>query len=93
VTSNSVHPGSVATKIWRGAPWWAQPIIQLVFRPFFITPEEGGATIVQLAVDPALENVTGKYFEKGQSVDPAPAARDEALARQLWDVSARLVRL
>jgi NAD(P)-dependent dehydrogenase (short-subunit alcohol dehydrogenase family) len=92
VTSNSVHPGSVATKIWRGAPWWAQPIIQLVFRPFFITPEAGGATIVQLAVDPALEGVTGKYFEKGQSVEPSPPARDEALARRLWDASARMVR-
>jgi NAD(P)-dependent dehydrogenase (short-subunit alcohol dehydrogenase family) len=91
VTSNSVHPGSVATKIWKGAPWWAQPIIQLVFRPFFITPEQGGATIVDLAVRPALDGVTGQYFEKGRSVAPAPPAQDEALARRLWDASARMV--
>jgi retinol dehydrogenase-14 len=93
VTSNSVHPGSVSTKIWNGAPWWAQPVIRLVFRPFFITPEQGAATIVDLAANPALEGVTGQYFEKGHSVAPAPAAQDAALARRLWDVSARLVRL
>jgi retinol dehydrogenase-14 len=93
VTSNSVHPGSVATKIWKGAPWWAQPMIQLVFRPFFVTPEQGGAAIVDLAASPALDGVTGQYFEKGRNVAPAPAAQDAAVARRLWDVSARLVRL
>ena len=93
VTSNSLHPGSVATNIWSGAPLWAKPLIQIFFRPFFISPAEGAATIVQLAADPALEGVTGKYFEKGVAVAPAPLARDEALAKRLWDVSARMVGL
>jgi NAD(P)-dependent dehydrogenase (short-subunit alcohol dehydrogenase family) len=93
VTSNSVHPGSVATNIWSGAPLWAKPIIQVLLRPFFISAEQGGATLVQLAASPELEGVTGRYFEKGQAVDPAPLARDEALARRLWDVSAALVGL
>jgi len=93
VTSNSLHPGSVNTNIWSGAPLWAKPLIQILFRPFFISAQEGGATIVQLAADPALEGVTGKYFEKGVAVEPAPLARDEALARRLWEVSARMVGL
>lgn len=93
VTSNSLHPGSVATNIWSGAPAWTKPLIQILFRPFFLTAEEGGATIVQLAADPALEGVTGKYFEKGVPVPPAPLAQDEALAKRLWDVSAAMVGL
>jgi NAD(P)-dependent dehydrogenase (short-subunit alcohol dehydrogenase family) len=93
VTSNSLHPGSVATNIWSGAPLWAKPIIQLFFRPFFLSAEEGGATIVQLAASPELEGVTGKYFEKGKPVEPAPLARDEALAKRLWEVSADMVGL
>ncbi|MFL6236495.1 MAG: SDR family oxidoreductase [Thermoanaerobaculia bacterium] len=93
VTSNSLHPGSVATNIWSGAPTWAKPLIQILFRPFFITAEQGGATIVQLAADPALEGVTGKYFEKGVAVPPAPLAQDEALAQRLWDVSAAMTGL
>jgi retinol dehydrogenase-14 len=76
VTSNSLHPGSVATNIWSGAPTWAKPVIQLLWRPFFLTPEQGGAFIVQLAADPQLEGVTGKYFETGTAVPPAPLAQD-----------------
>jgi retinol dehydrogenase 14 len=93
VTSNSLHPGSVATNIWSGAPTWAKPVIQLLWRPFFLTAEQGGAFIVQLAADPRLEGVTGKYFETGRDVAPAPLAQDEALASKLWDVSAAMTGL
>jgi NAD(P)-dependent dehydrogenase (short-subunit alcohol dehydrogenase family) len=91
VTSNSLHPGNVATKIWSGAPSWAKPIVALVFRPFFISAEKGGATIVQLAASPELEGVTGEYFEGRRPVLPSVLARDEALRRRLWEVSAKLV--
>jgi retinol dehydrogenase-14 len=93
VTSNSLHPGTVATNIWSGAPAWAKPLIAILFRPFMITPAEGGATIVQLAAAPELEGVTGKYFEKQVAVAPAPLARDAALAKRLWEVSAAMVAL
>jgi NAD(P)-dependent dehydrogenase (short-subunit alcohol dehydrogenase family) len=93
VTSNSLHPGSVDTNIWSGAPLWAKPIIQLVFRPFFISAEQGGQRIVQLAASPELEGVTGRYFEDGKVVEPAALARDGAIATRLWDVSARMVGL
>jgi NAD(P)-dependent dehydrogenase (short-subunit alcohol dehydrogenase family) len=93
VTSNSLHPGTVATNIWSGAPTWSKPLIQILFRPFFISPEKGAATIVQLATSPELEGVTGKYFEKGKAVTPAPLAQDPALAKRLWRVSAGLVGL
>src|SRR5262245_6086173 len=93
VTSNSLHPGAVATNIWSGAPLWAKPIILLLFRPFFISAEKGGSYIVRLAASPELEGVTGKYFEEGQRVDPAPLGQDEALARRLWDTSRAMVGL
>jgi NAD(P)-dependent dehydrogenase (short-subunit alcohol dehydrogenase family) len=93
VTSNSLHPGTVATNIWSGAPLWTKPIILLAMRPFFISAEKGAETMVQLAASPALEGVTGKYFQEGREVLPSRLARDEALARRLWDVSAELVGL
>jgi retinol dehydrogenase-14 len=93
VTANSLHPGSVATNIWSGAPTWAKPIITVLLRPFFISAEKGGRHIVQLAADPSLAGVTGKYFETGRMIDPAPLGRDEALAKRLWDVSAGMVGL
>jgi len=93
VTSNSLHPGAVATNIWSGAPLWAKPIILLLLRPFFISAEKGGSYIVRLAASPELEGVTGKYFEEGRRVEPAPLAQDAALARGLWDVSGSMVGL
>ena len=83
----------MATNIWSGAPLWAKPIIAVLFRPFFISAEEGARIMVTLAADPALEGVTGRYYEGGKAVDPAPLARDEALAKRLWEVSARMVGL
>ena len=93
VTSNSLHPGSVDTNIWSGAPLWAKPIIQIVLRPFFISAEKGAGRIVQLAASPDVEGVTGKYFEDGKLVEPAPLALDASVAKRLWDVSARMVGL
>jgi retinol dehydrogenase-14 len=93
VTSNSLHPGTVATNIWSGAPAWAKPLIRILYRPFFISSQEGAATIVQLAAAPELEGVTSKYFEKGVAVTPAPLAQDETLAKRLWEVSAAMVGL
>jgi NAD(P)-dependent dehydrogenase (short-subunit alcohol dehydrogenase family) len=91
VTSNSLHPGGVATNIWSGAPLWAKPLIFLLLRPRLISAAKGAATIVQLATDPALDGVTGRYFEDGKLSTPAPLALDPGLARRLWDVSASLV--
>lgn len=93
VTSNSLHPGGVATNIWSGAPGWAKPILAVIVKPFLITPEKGAQTILQLATSPELDGVTGKYFEKLRAVDPAPLALDEALAKRLWNVSEKLVGL
>ena len=91
VTSNSLHPGSVATNIWSGAPAIYKPLIALLLRPFFISAAQGGQTIVQLAASPDLDGVTGRYFEKQRPVAPSARAQDAAVGRQLWAVSEELV--
>ena len=93
VTSNSLHPGAVDTRIWSGAPVWAKPLIQIVLRPFFISAEAGGRYIVRLVTGPELSEFTGKYFEKDKLSMPSSLAMDEALGRRLWDVSASMVNL
>lgn len=93
VTSNSLHPGSVATNIWSGAPLWAKPVIALLLRPRFLSAEKGAERVVQLAASAELEGVTGKYFEDGRATTPAPLALDAAVGSRLWDVSAALVGL
>ncbi len=93
VTSNSLHPGGVATNIWSGAPLWAKPLIAVLVRPRLIGVEAGAATVVQLAASPGLEGATGLYFEEQRPIAPSPLAQDDELARRLWSVSAAMTGL
>lgn len=93
VTVNALHPGAVATDIWSGAPWYLRPILNLAKRLLMITPEQGGDTIVHLAMAPEVEGLTGGYYEKNVLTKPSAIARDEAVAKRLWDVSEKLTKL
>jgi NAD(P)-dependent dehydrogenase (short-subunit alcohol dehydrogenase family) len=92
VTVNCVHPGAVATGIWSRAPWFARPVLAVAKR-FMLAPEEGARAVARLAASPELEGRTGGYYEREELVRPSRLAEDEALARRLWEVSARLVHL
>jgi retinol dehydrogenase-14 len=83
VTSNLVHPGGVRTDIMREMPWLVRSIINL----FFISVEKGAETNVMLASDPALETVTGRYFDQCEPDDYAEAGNDVALRERLWQES------
>ena len=57
------------------------------------TPEQGAATAVYLATDPAVAGVTGEYFIDNLPVPPTPAATDDDSARRLWALSEEMVGL
>ncbi len=86
VTSNVLHPGAVATDIIRDLPRILRKIIGLMF----IAPEKGAQTNIMLASDPALEGVTGKYYDQCELAEYSAQADDEALRKKLWDLSAEL---
>jgi len=90
VTSNSVHPGRVATNIWSGAPGWAKPLIRYWLSRTFITVEEGATPIIALASRPDLEDVTGQYFDRHEAASPSGLAQDLEMAARLWTESERL---
>jgi NAD(P)-dependent dehydrogenase (short-subunit alcohol dehydrogenase family) len=87
LTSNSVHPGMVATNLGRyitGKP--RDPNEPL--RKGFKTAVQGAATQVYVAIDPRLANISGFYFEDCNPVEPdGPHMHDAALALKLWQVS------
>lgn len=90
VTSNSVHPGRVATNIWSGAPRWTKPLIRFGLSRTFIAVEEGATPIIALATRPDLGEVTGQYFDRHEVAQPSSLARDQAVAARLWKESERL---
>ncbi len=89
VTVNCLHPGAVRTNIWSHAPWFAKPLLA-VAKLFMISAEQGGDNIVYLATSPEVEGKTGGYYDQKRLVEPSVLAKDDALAKRLWDVSAGL---
>ncbi|HVG45665.1 MAG TPA: SDR family oxidoreductase [Longimicrobium sp.] len=86
VTANAMHPGVVATELLLGG----FPPLRLVGR-FMRTPEQGAATAVHLAADPAAAAFTGEYFIDARPVPPSPQAADDEAARRLWELSEEMV--
>lgn len=95
VTANAVHPGWVATRFaennMRGLLAVLRPFYRLYQRCTAISPEQGADTLVWLASAPEVEGVTGKYFRERSEREPTATARDAQLARQLWELSERMV--
>jgi NAD(P)-dependent dehydrogenase (short-subunit alcohol dehydrogenase family) len=94
VTVNCLHPGFVATNIGQsGVGSVGRAVVKFIFSNLGISPEEGAKTSIYLASSPDVEGVTGKYFVKSIPKRSAPITYDESLQRQLWEESARLVKL
>jgi retinol dehydrogenase 12 len=55
-----------------------------------ITPEQDADTIIYLASSPEVANVTGRYFIQRKAAKPSAAARDDAVAKTLWERSEAL---
>ena len=93
VTANCLHPGFVATRFGDENGGLFRVGLALAKRLFAISPEQGALTSVHVATSPAVEGITGKYFDKCALATPSAAAEDDAAARILWQHSARLAGL
>ncbi len=80
ITVNSLHPATyMPTKM----------VLQEVGRSID-TLEEGEAATRRLAVDPALEGTTGKFYDRTREARADASAYDPAVRQQLWDISLEL---
>jgi dehydrogenase/reductase SDR family protein 13 len=80
VTTFSLHPGVVATEIWRELPWGLRHLAKL----FMISPEEGARTTLHCATAPLASLESGAYYDSCKPVRPSRAACDPDLAAELW---------
>ncbi|RLT92311.1 MAG: SDR family oxidoreductase [Ketobacter sp.] len=83
VTTYALHPGVVASDVWRAVPW---PFDKLI-KAFMLSPEQGAATTLHCATSAAVATETGLYYDECQSVPPSRLACDASLAQQLWQES------
>ena len=100
VTVNSFDPGlmpgsglardygTAMRLVWN----YMLPALRL-FVPNVNSLEKSGKALAALVTDPALEQVTGRYFVGSRQAASSKESHDEAKARELWETSAELVEL
>ncbi|MBK8989347.1 MAG: SDR family oxidoreductase [Chloroflexi bacterium] len=93
VTVNALHPGFVASNFGLNNGGALRFGMKLTQRLFAISEEAGAETPLYLATSAEVAGITGKYFVKKKAVSLTGRAQDMAVARQLWQVSERLVGL
>jgi retinol dehydrogenase-12 len=85
VTTYALHPGVVATDVWRKIP----APVRWLMKKFMITPEDGAVASLRCATDPAFASQTGRYYDVGgEERAPSLLATDAELAKTLWTKSA-----
>lgn len=87
VTVNAVHPGLTATGI-------VDDIAHPLMRPFLglikrslLTPEQGAAPVLRIAVAPELAGVTGRYFIRDAEQRSPEISYDGDVQQRLWAAS------
>lgn len=90
VVVNALHPGHIATDIYKNDFSILGPALKWFMGLFTLTPEQGANNTLYLASSTKVENVTGKYFVKREAVPSSPLSYDEDLAKRLWGVSEKL---
>lgn len=80
ITTYSLHPGVVATDVWRQIPGPIAGVIKL----FMLSPDKGAATTLYCATSPECAFESGQYYTKSKRKEPSKLAKDDALAKELW---------
>jgi len=80
VTTYALHPGVVATDVWRRVPIGLRGLAKL----FMKSAEDGAKTTIYCATSPAVAAETGKYYDDVKEKRPSKQADDLVLAAELW---------
>lgn len=88
VTTYALHPGVVASDVWRSVPWPFRPLI----KRWMITVEEGALTSLHCASSAQAAGETGLYYDKCRVKTPSALGQDAALAVELWQRSEAWVK-
>ena len=82
ITTYALHPGVVASDIWRRVPWPIRPLIKLRM----ISPEEGAQTSLYCATSGSVATASGRFYDNSRERQPSQVATPD-LASALWEHS------
>lgn len=87
VTTYSLHPGAIASDVWREVPFGLRHVMKLFMR----SPAHGARTSLYCATSPEVADHTGRYYDNEREKTPSKVAAPE-LAAELWERSAAWVQ-
>ncbi len=88
----AVCPGPVNSRIAREAPAAVRPLLDLVMRLGFRSPEAAALPLVALGTHPTFAGETGRYFHVEECKPMSERALDPEAGRGLWDATESLLR-
>lgn len=80
VTTYSLHPGVIASDVWRRMPWPIRPAIKVLMK----STEEGALTSLHCATSDEAGGETGLYYDNSAPKKPSRKGSDAELAAELW---------
>ena len=83
VHSYALHPGAVASDVWREVPWGVRHVMKL----FLLTNEQGARTQLWCATSPDVAAHDGRYYDDCKEKRAARITNDPQLAKTLWEKS------
>lgn len=89
ISSYAAHPGLVSTRLAQDGDSRIPGTIWKLLSRRMLTPDQGAATTVYGATDPALDDRSGAYLSEGKITEPSDLAGNKELAEQLWAYSER----
>ncbi|PHU23096.1 Short-chain dehydrogenase TIC 32, chloroplastic [Capsicum chinense] len=92
ITANSIHPGAVATNVFRNLGVF-DGLVSTFGKFFFKTIQQGASTTCYVALHPQLKGISGEFFMGNNLATRTAIARDMDLAKRLWDFSMDLVKI
>ena len=92
ITVNCLHPGFVKTQFGKNNSGLASLAIKFLMNFFAISVEDGDETIVFLATDKSIKNITGKYFYQSKIDQPSIFAQSQRDADLLWEKSISILK-
>ena len=90
VTANCLHPGFVSTGFGDNNGGLMRFVFGALKKVAAITPDDGAKTIIYLASSPEVAGQSGFYYYKCAPLAPTAAAQNDADAKRLWEISAKI---
>ena len=86
ITVNAIHPGLARSSMMKES----FPLLRLFTWLISSPPQKVTENIVQPAIAPEYEQISGKLLHRGKEIEAPAYAHDLQAQQQLWDVSERL---